>query len=356
MGHEVRLASVAPASRSGRSSRVASLLKRFLPQLLFEISAAVLNLIDYVRFKRLLRLGRPAIVYKRHANYDVGVLLAARAAGVPTILEVNCAYSSPEYNRFEPLTFRRVARRFERIALQQATLILAVSTPLAEYLRMLHGGSPHLEVLPNGADPSRFSPARAVPAEIRRRLSLGSGTVVGWAGIFRPWHRLDLLLDAVATIPEVTLLVIGDGPEERRLRLRAGEPDLQGRVRFAGRIPHDEMIHYIAAMDVAVVAGDDTQHASPMKLLEYMAMERAVVAPRQRNIEDIVRDEVTGLLFAPGDAAHLAQVLHRLVQDENLRERLGSAARRNVLLERNWTNNAARAIAALAAARPLGPT
>jgi glycosyltransferase involved in cell wall biosynthesis len=105
-------------------------------------------------------------------------------------------------------------------------------------------------------------------------------------------------------------------------------------------------------MDVAVVAGDFTGYASPMKLLEYMSMERAVIAPRQRNIQDIVEDGVTGLLFAPGNTAQLQAALRRLVQDPALRVRLGKAARRKVELDRNWTNNAAAALAALEARQP----
>ena len=349
MGHEVSLTSVAPASPSEHQSRLGQVLKALLPQALFEIAGMMLNVVDYARFIRLLRRNPPDLIYKRHANYDVGVILAAERAGIPTILEVNCAYSSPEYNRFEPLTFRRLALRFERVAVRRATLLLAVSTPLADYLRALCGTSRGLLVVPNGADPARFSITRADSGEVRGRLGIGNATVVGWTGIFRRWHGLDLLLTAVAELPDVVLLVIGDGPDEPALRSRAAQPDLQGRVFFAGRVPHADVPHYIAAMDVAVVAGDSTGHASPMKLLEYMAMERAVVAPRQRNIEDIIEDGVTGLLFTPGNAAELRQLLCRLEQDEALRIRLGQAAREKVVRERNWINNAARALAALKA-------
>jgi glycosyltransferase involved in cell wall biosynthesis len=350
MGHEVRMASRAPGSSPGWG--LGQAVKTFAPQALFELAAAALSLADYVRFRIVLRRNPPDVIYKRHANNDAGVILAARDAGIPTILEVNCAYSSPEYNRFEPLTFKRLARRFERAAVRGATVVVAVSTPLAEYLRTLAGAAPRLLVVPNGADPARFSPSLARPGNVRARFGLNTATVVGWAGIFREWHGLDLLLDAIAALPNVVLLVIGEGPDEPRLRSRAARPDLQGRVVFAGRVPHAEMIHHIAAMDVAVVAGDFTGYASPMKLLEYMSMERAVIAPRQRNIQDIVEDGVTGLLFAPGNTAQLQAALRRLVQDPALRVRLGKAARRKVELDRNWANNAAAALAALEARQP----
>ena len=351
LGHEVSVASLAPISVPDARSRFWGRLKDMLPQALFELSAVALNCVDYVRFRRLLRRDRPAVVYKRHANYDLGLILAAKHARIPAILEVNCAYSSPEYDEFEPLTFRALACRFERAALRSATIVIAVSTPLAEYLRSLAGDHPHLLVVPNGANPLRFAPLQARPAEVRARLGLGSAIVIGWAGILRTWHRLDLLLDAIGALPHVVLLVIGDGPDAPRLKSLILQRGLHARVKFVGRIAHDEMAHYIAAMDIAVAAGDQTRHASPMKLLEYMAMERAVVAPRIRNIEDIVDDGVDGLLFAPDDADSLTEVLRRLLHDPALRARLGQAARRKVAHERNWMNNAATALEALAASR-----
>jgi glycosyltransferase involved in cell wall biosynthesis len=101
---------------------------------------------------------------------------------------------------------------------------------------------------------------------------------------------------------------------------------------------------YLAAMDVAIVASDRTGVASPMKLLEYMSMERAVVAPRMENIEDLVTDGRNGLLFAPNDPADLGKVLGRLAADEALRRSLGREARRTVLDGRNWRSNAGRVL------------
>src|SRR5688572_32918449 len=77
-----------------------------------------------------------------------------------------------------------------------------------------------------------------------------------------------------------------------------------------------------------------------MKLLEYMAMERATVAPRSANIEDLIDDKVDGLLFEPDNEDALAAVLRRLAGDETLRLRLGQQARLKVTRFRNWRRNA----------------
>jgi glycosyltransferase involved in cell wall biosynthesis len=104
------------------------------------------------------------------------------------------------------------------------------------------------------------------------------------------------------------------------------------------------MPDHLACMEVAVVADDRTRVASPMKLLEYMAMGRAAVAPRLDNITDIVTDEVDGLLFSPGDRESLARTLQRLVSDSTLRQALGRPARATVEQTRTWKHNARRVL------------
>src|SRR5262249_27488858 len=92
-----------------------------------------------------------------------------------------------------------------------------------------------------------------------------------------------------------------------------------------------------------------TPYASPLKLFEYMALGRAIVAPDAENIREILEDKVDGLLFAPGDIEALSDAIRRFASDDELRLRLGSAARRKIK-SRNltWRGNAER-VAALAA-------
>jgi glycosyltransferase involved in cell wall biosynthesis len=116
------------------------------------------------------------------------------------------------------------------------------------------------------------------------------------------------------------------------------------RIVITGRVAHESMPDYVAAMDVAVVAHDRTGVASPMKLLEYMAMGKAVVAPRLANIVDLVENEATGLLFPPGDATALGAAIRRLASDEGLRARLGREARVVIEQTRNWHRNAERVV------------
>jgi glycosyltransferase involved in cell wall biosynthesis len=111
------------------------------------------------------------------------------------------------------------------------------------------------------------------------------------------------------------------------------------------------MPDYLAAMDIAVIPDERTGVASPMKLIEYMAMARAVVAPRLPNIEDVMQHDVNGLLFSPSDAGELRGHLQLLVGDAERRQRLGAQARLDVEREHTWRHNADRVLSLVGATR-----
>jgi glycosyltransferase involved in cell wall biosynthesis len=345
LGHEVRVLGIAAdddaAARRGWIARVRSLL----PAVLFEAGSVATNAVEYWQTRRAIRAFRPHLLYKRHARNDVGAVSAARHAGVPSVLEVNCLFTGPGYHQFEPLALERVAAALERYALRAATVRIAVSTPLAGQIAQVAGVE--AVVVPNGANAQRFDPALAAPATVREQYGLGSSLVIGWTGVIREWHGLELLLDAVAQLPGAHLLIVGDGPAREALQARARSQGMGERFTITGRIPHGDVPNHIAAMDIAVVASDKTGVASPMKLLEYMSMARAVVAPKLPNVEDVVPDAGLGRLFRPDDVSDLVRALRGLADDPAARRQLGDAARRAVLEHRNWHSIAKIVLAAL---------
>jgi glycosyltransferase involved in cell wall biosynthesis len=341
LGHEVVVHAVAkPRARGEGSQGVVSHIKALLPQSCFELVALAYNVVDLVTVLRTLRRYRPDLLYKRHALYDLGAIFAARIRGVPVILEVNAAYSSPVYQALERIRFRRIARFCERLSVNSATVVAAVSTPLRDLLAAVAQRLDHIIVVPNGANPARFTTNPAGAAEVRARLQADADLLVGWCGILRGWHGVELLIAAIKQTTGIRLVVIGDGPDMARVQRIACEQGVAARTVFTGRVPYDLMPSYLAAVDIAVAADDRTGYASPMKMLEYMAAGRAVVAPRLPGVEDIITDEVDGLLFTPGDGEALAGAIRRLAADAPLRERLGRAGRLKIERERNWQQNA----------------
>ena len=340
LGHEVRVLGLAAGAGAKRS--VLGRFRRALPAWSYELASAAANAAEYTALRHEARAFRPDFLYKRHARNDVGALSAARTLGIPSVLEVNCLFTDPEYRAFEPITFGALSTRLERRALSLATQVIAVSSPLAAKIARL--GYANVTTLPNGANPETFDPAKADGHAVRATLGLTDCLVVGWAGILREWHGLDLLLEALASLPQAHLLIVGDGPARAAVEQRLSELGLSARTVIAGRVPHDAMPDYIAAMDVAVVAEDRTRVASPMKLLEYMAMGRAVVAPALDNVRDVVEEGVNGMLFTPGRVESLAGSLGHLLSDRAERARLGAQARSTVQRSRNWGRSAEKIV------------
>lgn len=349
LGHRVTIQSLARPEGAGQrhSARLATVRRR-MPQAVFELAAAAINIHEYAALRRQLAAERFDLIYKRHALLDVGAILAARRAGIPVALEVNTAYSAPSVREFEPVRLLPLVRRAERLALRSASVVLAVSSPLAAYVRELAGPAVRVLTLANGVNPEFFDASRADGAAIRAAYGLTDQFVVGWAGILRRWHGIEVLIDAVATLPAVRLLLIGDGPARPDLERLAEERGLRGRLTVTGRVPHAAMPSHIAALDVAIAADDRTGFASPMKVLEYMGMARPVVLPRLANLADLVHDDRTGLFFEPGSAASLALAIGRLQASPPLRARLGRAARLMVEDRFNWSFNARAVLDAVA--------
>ena len=141
------------------------------------------------------------------------------------------------------------------------------------------------------------------------------------------------------------LVVAGDGPGLAELEAQARRAGLGERVRCLGVVGRDRMAECIAAFDIALQPRV-VEYASPLKLFEYMALGRAIIAPDQANIREVLRDGDNALLFRPGDPAHFQARLRLLATDAPLRRRLGRAASQTID-DRGltWDANARRVVA-----------
>ena len=341
LGHEVVVEALAKPREAGRGDAgLLAKIRERLPQAVFELGTLAANAVEFAIMRRRLRALAPAFVYKRHALFDLGTVFAATLSGIPVVLEVNRLYASQTMRQFEPLTFARLAARLERRVIRLSTLVLAVSTPLRRQIEQVAGSGVNVLVVPNGADPGLFDPTRADGREIRDRYGLQSRFVVGWVGVLRAWHGLDLLLHAVQQLPDASVLIVGDGPARPEIERLAEALGMSERIRITGRIDHKDVAGHVAGFDIAVASDDRTGFASPMKIIEYMAMGCPVVVPRLENFLDIVEDGRTGLAFRPSDAQDLARHIEHLHVDVELRRRLGQNARAEVLHRLNWERNA----------------
>jgi glycosyltransferase involved in cell wall biosynthesis len=153
--------------------------------------------------------------------------------------------------------------------------------------------------------------------------------------------------------------LIGDGVARPHAQLRLAGQVRAGRVTFAGRVAFDDLPAWLAAADICVAPYVQAPPGSPfvnspVKVFEYMAAGRAIVASRLGQIAHLLADGASGLLVTPGDGEALARAIRSLAGDPALRRRLGCAARDTAVTGYTWRANAARVVAALRTAERGG--
>jgi glycosyltransferase involved in cell wall biosynthesis len=159
--------------------------------------------------------------------------------------------------------------------------------------------------------------------------------------------------EAIRAGHDVSVLVVGDGPELENLGRLAAELGIADRVVLPGRVPHDEVAHYYGLIDIFVVSRPDfpvTRTVTPLKPLEAMAMGKALVVSDLPALREMVSDGETGLLYRPGDPGDLARRVAHLVAEPERIARLGERARRWVVEQRSWDRVMASVPEAYAAA------
>jgi glycosyltransferase involved in cell wall biosynthesis len=305
----------------------------------------------YRQARQIIKAEQPDALYERYVPDSSAGTRLAQEFGLPLILEMNTSLTFPSewWHRHSPL-YPFLIRRAEQDICTRAARIIVVSSRLEKYLLGLGIPRQKIEIMHNGADPERFKPNAAHTAQLREKCGLGQNLVVGFIGSLRPWHDLDLLLDCAPLVLEryraVRFLIVGDGPLRARLEERVRSEGLSEYVTFTGFVSRQEAPAYINSMDIALALSPRSPdfHFSPLKMFEYMAAAKPVIASRHLDIEAVISNGHNGVLVEPGDKVLLAEAIVTLLQDQALREQLGLRARQKVCENYTWKGNAQRTL------------
>lgn len=349
-GHEVLV--VAPVSDQGEGQMGGGVgwvhrLKAMLPKALYELMELAYSLVAYRKIIAAAREFKPDAIYERYNLFLLAGLMAKRRLGLPLLLEVNAPLVFERSQHSGGLALKTLARWAEGKAWRGADAVLPVTAVLAEHVRAYGVPAERIHVIPNGINRAHFAHAPS-PVEAKARLGLQGRVVLGFTGFVRDWHGVDRIVDWMATsgAPANThLLVVGDGPVRAELEARARRLGLADRVTFTGVIHRDQVPAHVAAFDVALQPAV-TPYASPLKLMEYLVLGKAVIAPATPNLQEVLTDGVNALLFNEAETGALERTLARLCHDDALRERLAQGAADTIdRLELTWLGNARKAVA-----------
>ena len=233
--------------------------------------------------------------------------------------------------------------------------IIAITPQLREDLISLRGADPARTIVAHdGIRRSRFLD---LPNQAAARRQIGwpaDAFIVGYVGRL---HTIGMdkgvgtLVEALAAVDGAYLALVG-GPDEMAASLRQQWLDLglaADRFLYAGHVPPDDVPRYIGAFDVCAMPHPPTaqfsRYTSPLKLFEYMAAGRAIVASDLPAWSDVVTNGETALLLPPGDVAAWSDAIDRLRREGDLRGRLGERAREQALESYTWDVRAERILA-----------
>ena len=299
------------------------------------------------------------VVYERYALFQqLGRQFQRR--GVPWVIETNAVMAQEARHERNALALRRVAAFLERRSYRQADLVVCISEPLRDLLvDDLALPRDKVVVLPNAVDIARFPGARTPAGEVAPDGEL----VVGFVGFVIERQGLDELIGAVAELRRrgtaIRAVIVGDGPDRQRLEelaLDEGEADA---VEFTGQVRWDDVPSWIESFSVGYsgqrgVAGMPMYH-SPLKIYEYLASGRPVIATGHGDAEEALIAPRAGWTFPPGDQEALTKVLADVAaMPRDDVSAYGRRAREHVVANHTWDARATQLVAEMKA-RGLTP-
>lgn len=304
-----------------------SKIRQMLPGFTAELAEFGYSLIGFFKLCVAIKRHRPDAIYERYNLFYPPGIVAKRLFGLPLVLEVN----SPLFNergQYGGLTLLTLARWSEHWVWRNADHVLPVSDVLAGYIRRAGVPDARVTVIRNGIDPERFHPQlERHPLLNGAEKSTEGKTVVGFVGFCREWHHLDKVMTLIAK-PEndhLFFLIVGDGPVADALNAQAQELGIESRYHLTGRVSRDEMPSWVSQIDIAIQPAV-TPWASPLKMMEYLAVGTAIVASDSANIREILDDGYNALLFEEGNHEMMLAFIQRIAANPELMVRLQTQA------------------------------
>lgn len=328
-------------------NRFLDLITMLIPRILYEFMEIFYNVYGYFRLRKAIKIFKPDFIYERYSSFNFCGVLVAKHTNIKICLEVNAPLHM-EKIKYEQLNFKGLSKRIENWVCNNAAACIVISSPLKKILVKQGVREEKLNVIINGINPDHFK--KVLKNNIRKNYNIPEkATIIGVVAWFRKWHGLDLLIktcykNSLFQSKNVYLLLLGDGPALPECKVYVKEKCIEKYVIFAGAIEREKIAEHIDAFDIALQPRV-TNYACPMKIIEYMAMGKAIIAPDQENIRDILTDQKDALLFKPDDMDDLCAKIHTILKKSNLKRGLSRNALKTIEEKKlTWVENAHRAI------------
>ena len=302
----------------------------------------------FLWFKAFRTACKAHVILGQHHYYHVGSFCAAMLSIItrrPLVIRVHdFGGGFRKSNSALDSTMISVMKWLTLVSFKRAAQILVPGREVVDMVQRVYGfraGQVRLSF--NGVDTTFFSP-RHRAGGLRRRIN--SKHIVVFSGnidLRSDASGLDVLIKATKLlrkdVPDLKVLIIGDGPDFHRLVQLADSLRLGNSLQFLGWVSHELIPMYLASADVGIGplrATVETIGSTPVKVVEYMASGCVVVVGRGGVSEDLIVDDVNGIVVESVSVAGVAKSIMKVLSDEKLAVRLRNRARETVVKAYDW--------------------
>jgi len=318
--------------------------KKFVPALVWEtlrdLQMIRLDKKIEARLINFIEQEKPDLIYERSC-YGMGSgMRAAEKKRIRYVVEMNAPYPEEKSLMQGKSMLQHLGNSHEKKQVLSAYRTVVVSSAMKNYLIEKTQVSPDkILVVANAVNPSHIHFNETRQAQIRLDYGFTQAhTVFGFVGSIFPYHGVDIMIESFATLEkeysDARMLIVGDGEILPQLKSRVEQLKLNSKVHFTGNVPHAEVYDYLSVMDVTVMARSNW-YGSPVKIFEYGAMQKAIIAPRVIPVTDVMENEIDGLLIEAQEK-DLTNSMGFMLNNPSDRQRMALTFHSKVMREHTW--------------------
>ena len=311
-----------------------------------EIRDIIHNIKSFNFLKNRYKNVKLVLIWERSSRLHFAGLLFAKKYKLPYILEWKDHLVDYQFSLLKP-----VALYFERYKCKKADKIVVESKVLKDCLTTQGINPAKIVVAYNAADSSVFIRDENSGNVYRKNLSIDSDVIlIGYLGSYAFYHDTERMILAASIIKDrgytdkVKFIMLGNGKEYLKSFSTAKQLGLLDNILLMKpAVPKEKVSSILSAIDISILPGS-TDIISPIKVLEYMACETAVIVPDYSCNREVIKDQINGLLFKPENEIDLADKIEFLLKNPVLIKKLGRNAKKTVIEQFSWGNTWGKAL------------
>jgi len=314
---------------------------KYLPNLkrkyLFGVSYQ-LSLLFYLSYCCIF--DKPDLIYSRQNFFNISPAIISKIFKIPHIVEINGLI----VDELEAINCSKIelmlAKVNERLNYHSCNKIITVTEGIKKGIIDLYNiDSDKIVVINNGANIELFKPINKEKCRTELNLNLNMNYVC-FVGSLAPWQGVEFLIKAAPSVltkcPNTSFIIVGDGVMKKELINLTLNLGILDKFVFTGSVPYEKVPLYINASDICIAPFVSNRKASPLKIYEYLACEKPVIASDIPDIDDLFVNSGGGIKVLPENAESLAFSIIKLLLDEDLRIKMGSKSRKYIENNCTW--------------------